>query len=65
MEFIQPTDENALGKLQDLAAKMSPEELIKFCNGMMNALIVVQDQFKKRFPVEYAAWEKEIEDAHD
>lgn len=61
MNFIQPTDKNALGKLQDIAQQMSLEELIKFCEGTMNMLIVVQDTFQKRFPFQYSEWEKKID----
>lgn len=57
-----PGDQQALYKLQTLAMVMSLEELQRFCEGTMNALVVVQDQYRKRFPREWAAWDKQFND---
>jgi hypothetical protein len=59
---FQRGDEQTLYDLQTLAIGMTVEELQRFCEGSMNALVVVQDQFRKRFPTEYAAWEAQFND---
>lgn len=47
-----PSSERALHDLQMLAMGMSADELQRFCEGTMNALVVMEDQFRKRFPDE-------------
>lgn len=61
-KFLKPGDDDALFELQTIAMGMSLEDLKRFCEGTMNALIVVQDQFRKRFPREYAAWDAAFEE---
>lgn len=56
-----PGDQQALYDVQTLAIRMTLEELKRFCEGSMNALVVVQDQFRKRFPDEYAEWVAQID----
>lgn len=53
-------DHKTLYDLQTLAMAMTLAELQRFCEGSMNALIVVQDQFRKRFPCEYAEWDAQF-----
>lgn len=59
-KFMAPNDGRILRELQTLAMTMTREELQRFCEGNMNALIVVQDQFRKRFPREYAEWDAQF-----
>lgn len=59
----RPGDQQVLFDLQTMAMNMSLEELQRFCEGSMNALVVVQDQFKKRFPHEWALWANRIDGA--
>jgi hypothetical protein len=60
-KFQAPGDATALRQLQELAFRMSVEELRRFCEGSMNALVVVQDAFRKRFPDAYAKWNEQFD----
>lgn len=49
-------------EIQTFAMKMPLKTLQMACEVSMNALVVLQDQFKKRFPTEFDAWNKQFED---
>lgn len=56
-----PSDKQLLKLLHERVMKMPFEDVKRMCEGLMNASVVAQDVFKKRFPVEYAEWEKNDE----
>jgi len=62
-EFHQPGDDQLLFQLQTMAMAMTVEDMKRFCEGTMTALVVVQDQFRKRFPAEWIAWNARFEDS--
>jgi len=59
-KFMKPGDDVVLYELQALLMQMSQAELRRFVEGMMNATLVAQDQWRKRFPNEWAAWDREF-----
>ncbi len=56
-----PTDRRALEQLWDLLETMSCEELERFCEGTMNAIIVAQQVFRDRFPEAWQRYNDKIE----
>jgi len=61
-KFQAPGDGKTLRQLQTVAFAMSLDELQRYCEGTMNALIVVQDAFRKRFPEAYEQWNAQFND---
>lgn len=52
-----PEDISVLKQLYDMAETWDLAQLERFCAGTMNALVVVQQVFRNRFPAEHTAWE--------
>ncbi len=59
--MISRSDERTLAQLRNLLERMSEDELCRFVEGTMNALIVADVILQRRFPDRHKAWVKELE----
>ena len=55
------TDADTLRELHALMKRMSADELERFCEGQMQAIVVAQDVFRKRFPARWQRFNDKIE----
>lgn len=45
------------GRLERLLEDMTEDEIKDFCDGTLNAAVIAQTVFQRRFPSCYATWE--------
>lgn len=56
-----PGDKKALRGLLELCQGMTADEIERFCEGTMNAIIVAQHVFKQRFPEQWQRFNDKID----
>jgi hypothetical protein len=55
--IMTPSRPRLYGRLEHILETMSEDEIKEFCDGTLNAAVIAQTVFQRRFPRCYASWE--------